>query len=345
MNDYKASAPFSWQRLNASRLAMRIGVVVVILIAVAVLAGFLPAATVITVSGMGDAATFKTKQKTVGAALAEAGVALHEKDLVTPGLETPLDGTRKEISVRIQKAIPAQVITGGRSTRVYTQAKTVEALLEELGVQVGQDDRVEPALQAELVPEGVVRVIRVVKREHRTQTEIPFETVRQEDRTMVSGDQKEVSAGEPGIRETVTLVVEEDGVPIREEVVSESVVKPAVDRVVAFGTAGVVSRGGRTFRYSRELNMTATGYTAGKESNPWATGYTYTGMKATRGVVAVDPLVIPLHSRVYVEGYGFAIAADIGGAIKGMKIDLCFDTVDEALQWGVRPIKVYVLDE
>ena len=54
------------------------------------------------------------------------------------------------------------------------------------------------------------------------------------------------------------------------------------------------------------------------------TGRTYLGLKAERGIVAVDPRVIPLGARVHVEGYGEALAADIGSAIKGNRIDLCF---------------------
>jgi 3D (Asp-Asp-Asp) domain-containing protein len=60
-------------------------------------------------------------------------------------------------------------------------------------------------------------------------------------------------------------------------------------------------------------------------------------------VVAVDPSVIKLGSRVHVEGYGDAIAGDTGGAIRGSRIDLCFDTYDEAIQFGRRTIKVYIL--
>jgi 3D (Asp-Asp-Asp) domain-containing protein len=67
-------------------------------------------------------------------------------------------------------------------------------------------------------------------------------------------------------------------------------------------------------------------------------------MQAKQGVIAVDPRIIPLGTRVYVDGYGYALAADTGGAIKGNKIDVCFETHDEALRWGMRNTKVYVLE-
>ena len=72
--------------------------------------------------------------------------------------------------------------------------------------------------------------------------------------------------------------------------------------------------------------------------------YTYTGVLAEKGVIAVDPSVIPLGTKVYVEGYGFASCEDTGGAIKGKKIDLCFNTVEECYQWGVQSVKLYILD-
>lgn len=78
-----------------------------------------------------------------------------------------------------------------------------------------------------------------------------------------------------------------------------------------------------------------------------ATGYclrgrTATGTKPKRGTVAVDPRLIPLYSKVYVEGYGWARAEDTGSAIKGRRIDVWFPSRDQALKWGVKKVKVYI---
>ncbi len=72
------------------------------------------------------------------------------------------------------------------------------------------------------------------------------------------------------------------------------------------------------------------------------TGKTATGAKARRGVVAVDPRVIELGTKLQIEGYGEAIAADTGGAIKGEIIDVCFNSHQKALQWGRRTVKVWI---
>ena len=94
-------------------------------------------------------------------------------------------------------------------------------------------------------------------------------------------------------------------------------------------------------RYNRELTMTATAYTSQDDGNG---SHTYRGHELRRGLAAVDPRVIPLGTRLFIKGYGFAIADDIGGAIKGNKIDLAFENRAEALQFGVQKVTVYILD-
>lgn len=95
----------------------------------------------------------------------------------------------------------------------------------------------------------------------------------------------------------------------------------------------------------KTLSMTATAYTAECEG---CTGVTATGLDLNEDrnmkVVAVDPSVIPLGTRVHVEGYGEAIAGDVGGAIKGNKIDIHVPTREEAQSWGVREVNVTILE-
>ncbi|WP_455675546.1 3D domain-containing protein [Pradoshia sp.] len=91
------------------------------------------------------------------------------------------------------------------------------------------------------------------------------------------------------------------------------------------------------------ITVTATAYTADCEGG---SGVTYTGvdLKANPDakVIAVDPSVIPLGTEVYVEGYGHAVAADIGGAIEGNKIDVFIPSEDEADSWGVQTVDVTI---
>ncbi|EAE2480625.1 LysM peptidoglycan-binding domain-containing protein [Listeria innocua] len=94
---------------------------------------------------------------------------------------------------------------------------------------------------------------------------------------------------------------------------------------------------------SKELTVTATAYS---KAEPGMSHMTATGIDLNDNsrVIAVDPSVIPLGSKVYVEGYGEAIAADTGGAIKGNKIDVHLNSVQEVNNWGVKQVKVQILD-
>ncbi len=78
----------------------------------------------------------------------------------------------------------------------------------------------------------------------------------------------------------------------------------------------------------------------------WADGYTYTGAEAGYGCVAIDPhaRILKMGQAVYVEGYGYGVCNDTGSAIKGWEADVCFDTHEEAVEWGVKLVKVYVLE-
>ena len=90
--------------------------------------------------------------------------------------------------------------------------------------------------------------------------------------------------------------------------------------------------------------MVATAYTA-DSAQAYPTGRTATGLPARYGVVAVDPRVIKLGSRLFIPGYGTAVAADTGGAIRGNRIDLCMDSYRSAIDFGRQPVTVYVLAE
>nr|WP_320145595.1 3D domain-containing protein [uncultured Anaeromusa sp.] len=114
-----------------------------------------------------------------------------------------------------------------------------------------------------------------------------------------------------------------------------------VTGVVDAGTLSALERAqDQPGRFGRSMNMKATAYS---RFDPGCGSYTARGNLLHKGLVAVDPNVIPLGTRLYIPGYGFAIADDTGGAIKGHIIDLAFDSHQEAINFGVRHITVYIL--
>ncbi|MGE5404844.1 MAG: 3D domain-containing protein, partial [Candidatus Saccharibacteria bacterium] len=96
---------------------------------------------------------------------------------------------------------------------------------------------------------------------------------------------------------------------------------------------------------NRVVNMVATAYDDSDECNYPFGGYpSFIGLPLRVGIVAVDPSFIPLGTKLYVQGYGEAIAADTGGAIKGNRIDLFYPTHKSASDFGIQNVKVYILD-
>jgi 3D (Asp-Asp-Asp) domain-containing protein len=114
--------------------------------------------------------------------------------------------------------------------------------------------------------------------------------------------------------------------------------EPARGTLSSRGALGSLSR----YEGKRVLTLTATGYGPG-ENGAWG-NKTSLGTRVRYGVVAVDPRVIPLRTRLYVEGYGECVAEDTGSAIKGMRIDLAFESDRVANQYGRRRVRVVILD-
>ncbi len=148
--------------------------------------------------------------------------------------------------------------------------------------------------------------------------------------------------GSPGfVRQTFRITLK-NGKPVGKTLLKEERREPEA-ALFLMGRAGFAASRGSFVRH-KVLSMSATGYDASPATiGRGATGRTATGRHAEYGVVAVDPRVIRLNTIVYVEGYGFALACDKGGAIKGNRIDLCYDSRSTALRFGRKQVRVHVL--
>jgi len=176
---------------------------------------------------------------------------------------------------------------------------------------------------------------------------IPYTTLRKSSSGLRSGTSKTVQAGKDGEKQVRYKVYSMGDQEVSREAISSSVLRKPVQAIVKVGAAATkqfASRGG-SYSGGKVVSMIATGYSASPAENGGSTsGRTATGLRIGHGVVAVDPNYIPLGTRLYIEGYGYAVAADTGGAIKGHRIDLGHDSRSEARNVGRRSVKVHILD-
>ena len=248
--------------------------------------------------------------------------------------------------IRGKEAAPplplATVRVDDSTIALSTSAATVGELLDHLEIALSDLDRTDPSPDTPIVDGIEVTVTRVTRCEKVEEETIPSKMVVLADPDRPAGFTKTLRHGQEGRVKRVWRIWEKDSVETSRGILSEESLQESSDTVVLRGTHGSSNRGGD---WRRPLVMEATAYDPGPKScGKWASGYTATGAKAEKGIVAVDDRVIPMGTRMYIPGYGFGLAADRGGAIKGMRIDLCYPTYAEAIQFGRREVKVYLLD-
>jgi len=183
------------------------------------------------------------------------------------------------------------------------------------------------------------------------QTEIQVEThsskvqagIRYEfSRNLRPGSLVKAHEGVDGAVKKTYRVTYVDGKPINKELLKEETTE-AQPTVFYMGRGGFQSDRG-SFSRKGVMEMVATAYDPGPRSNGSRNkGRTRMGRRATFGEAAVDPRIIPLGSILFIEGYGLAIASDTGSAIKGKRIDLCYDSRRVANNFGRQRVRVHVL--
>jgi len=248
-----------------------------------------------------------------------------------------------------------EIDNNGTVKTYKTSCKTVKELLSDLKIKVDDDDIVIPDLDTELKSEGKISIIKVDVKVIEKEVEAPFKTIKKKNKELSHKQSRILVQGVNGKNKVKCKEYYAGDKLIKEEVIHvESLVKP-IDQVFEEGTKDVFTNDRGDFTARKAIKMVATAYEAGPRSTgkrPGDKGYgiTASGARAKRGTVAVDPRVIPLGTKLYIKSltpgvpdYGFAIAQDTGGAIKGNKIDLFMDTVWECLQFGRRPVMVYIL--
>lgn len=171
---------------------------------------------------------------------------------------------------------------------------------------------------------------------------IPRQTVYKDDPETEAGIETVAEEGSDGKQTKVVKTTYYDGAEYGREVIAVDTVSPK-DKVISRGTKIVwrdLDTSGGTIRYWKKLRVWATHYDS---HCPGCNEWTATGMRQGKGVIAVDPKVIKLGTKVYVPGYGMATAGDTGGAIKGNIIDLGFEDAKTA-GWYAHFVDVYILN-
>ena len=297
----------------------------------------------VTVREDGRRLELQTTASTLEQVLREAGIRLGPADRIYPSPATPV---RAGMSVSIDHATTFTLHIGDASRVFYTHQKTLEAALAEAGLTFGPEDRVDPPLDVPVTDGMEARLIRVTGRPYLETEPVKHITVFKPDDTL-TGTQTRRVEGSDGQLVTEYHISIEDGVEVEKTYVKQYFDPQPVDTVIYYAASALnsASFSPQDQQVSRVMRMYATWYNAASSGKP-AThpgyGITRSGMPLTKGIVAVDPNVIPLGTRLYIPGYGFAIAADTGGGIIGDRIDLGYpDGV--AVDWYTGWADVYVL--
>ncbi|MBU3144006.1 3D domain-containing protein [Clostridium sp. CF012] len=276
-----------------------------------------------------------TIQKTFSGTLASAKINVDENDTVDKSLNDVI-------------TVDLKVLVDGKVLSIKSTKKTIALMLISEKITLSATDKVSPSIETELSSGMEVTVTRVKIATIKETKPIPFNTVIKNDNNTLKSKSRVSQVGKPGEKSVTTNVTYENGKAVTSNVIKETVIKAPQSKIIVQGTLKAISfsRGGTIDPSTKIINVKATAYCPIKGAT---NTYTASGKKAVRdpfgySTIAVDPNVIPMGTRLYVEGYGYAIAADKGSAVKGKYIDVFFNTLNEALDWGVKNIKVQIIN-
>ena len=302
----------------------------------------------------GDQVTVHTTYETNPAiVLDEVGVELSDVDV----FETADKDGVSEITVR--RGMTVLVYSGGNVMQIISYGESVGEMFTRMGIPLTENSIVSVSLE-DMIYDGMEILIQTTLTSTDSYTAvIPFETEYQETNLLDEGVEVILTAGVDGQKLCTAEVTYIDGEESSRELLTEEVISEPVTQIVAIGTGkvkggskmpiigdGVIITGsGDVLTYTHRDTFKATAYCRTDEGGEW----TSTGTRTRVGAIAVDPKVIPYGTRMFIitkDGsyiYGVATAEDCGGAIKGKRLDLFYETDPECRRFGIRNCDVYFL--
>lgn len=294
--------------------------------------------------------TYKTTVKDV---LESAGIVAHKKDKVVPTLSSKVING---MTIGIKRAIPVNIKIGGKGLVIYTAENSIGDMLKAEGITLNKSDIVSPKIQSPVYKDMKISITRVAENSVIIKTKVAYKVFSKADANLEKGKVKVLRTGIDGVKEEKYKVIYEDGKEVSRILVGEVIRKAPIDKLVAVGSLSwiIPSSGSRKIYFTKQYRVKATSYTAdyactGKRPGDRGFRVTATGRMVKRdkdnySTVAVDKSVIPLGTKLYIEGYGFAIAADTGGGVKGRHVDLYFEPgTKEYRNWFTHTVKIYLL--
>jgi uncharacterized protein YabE (DUF348 family) len=298
----------------------------------------------VTVVIDGQPTKIVTFKSTVREALNSKGIQVDKKDRITPSLTSKI---AEHGTITIKRAVNISLNVDGKELSIQSSEDNVGLMLKDENISLNAEDKVKPEKDTRLIAGMKIEVIRVETKTLIESVPMDYQTVIKNNGSLPNTQKKVVQNGSPGEKHITNSVTYENGKEVSRKLVSEAIVKKPTDKIILQGTYPVmpVSRGGDPLPYYKVIRAKATAYYA---VNGVGRTYTSSGRLAVRNpdgysTVAVDPRVIPYGTKLFVEGYGFAVAADTGTSIVGNTIDVFFNTYKEATNWSVKSVNVYLL--
>lgn len=299
----------------------------------------------ITLITPGKEIKMTTMKSTVGDLLLENKIVLRESDRVIPGVKEKLTD---DLIITVYYGVPYTLIVDGATKSGESSALTVQDLLQDLALEVGAFDRVLPEPSTPLKKDLEIRIVRVNQEIVTESIVLPFATTSIPRSDLPMGYREVTVGGIDGLTVNTYLVIQEDGVTVSKQLQKTEEKIAVKNQIEEYGTQ-VQLANGDTLNSYKTLNFSTTGYCScylccGKSPGDYGYGLTASGLAQGYGVVGVDTSAIPYGTKLYIEGYGYAVAGDTGGAIFPTHLDLGFSTHNDALTWGRRNATVYFLN-